>query len=62
MTATELRIIAHKIGKERLAKMLRWTIRTLDRKISGQHKITEADEVAIRSAQLAAWMVEGIQS
>jgi len=28
-------------------------IRTLDRKIAGEHKITEADEVAVRSARLA---------
>ena len=48
MTRAELRRIASVYGKQRLADALGWTVRTLDRKLSGQHAITKADELAVR--------------
>ncbi len=48
MTPAELRRIATGYGKQRLADALGWTVRTLDRKLSGQHAITKADELAVR--------------
>jgi hypothetical protein len=35
------------VGKSTLAEMLGWTVRTLDRKLSGQHKITKADSLVM---------------
>ena len=49
MTPAELRTICNEMGKRRLASLLGWTVRTMDRKLSGQHKITKADELAIRA-------------
>lgn len=49
MTRSELRRIAAEYGKQRLADALGWTVRTLDRKIAGQHRITKADAIAIRA-------------
>lgn len=49
MTRDELRRIATEYGKQRLADEVGWTVRTLDRKIAGQHRITKADEIAIRA-------------
>ncbi len=57
MTNDELRTICDRIGKDRLAAILDWTVRTIDRKLSGQHKITKADAVAIRAAVLAVEVV-----
>ena len=48
MTPAELRTICDEVGKENLARSLEWTVRTVDRKLSGQHAITKADELAIR--------------
>jgi hypothetical protein len=48
MTPTELRSVASAFGKPRYADDLGWTVRTLDRKLSGQHKITKTDELAVR--------------
>jgi hypothetical protein len=42
MTAEQLRAICNEIGKDRLAEHLGWTVRTMDRKLSGQHGITRA--------------------
>jgi plasmid maintenance system antidote protein VapI len=49
MTPAELRRIATEYGRQRLADALGWTVRTLDRKIAGQHRITKADAIAIRA-------------
>lgn len=49
MTPTELRRIATDYGKQRLADALGWTVRTLDRKIAGQHAITKADAIAVHA-------------
>lgn len=57
MSREELRRICDAVGKERLAALLEWTVRTLDRKLSGQHKITKADAMAVRAAVLAVEVV-----
>ncbi len=57
MTPAELRTICEELGKERLANLLKWTVRTMDRKLSGQHKITKANEVAVLAAQFAMRLV-----
>ncbi|MBP3954379.1 hypothetical protein J8F10_03620 [Gemmata sp. G18] len=49
MTPAELRRIADGFGKKPLADALGWTVRTLDRKITGQHAITKADAIAVRA-------------
>lgn len=48
MTRAELRRIATEYGKQRLADALGWTVRTLDRKIAGQHAISKADTLAVQ--------------
>ena len=48
MTSAELRTICGEVGKKRLADALGWTVRTLDRKLSGQHAITKADALAVQ--------------
>ncbi len=49
MTRDELSRIAAEYGKPGLAAALGWTVRTLDRKIAGQHRITKADAIAVRA-------------
>lgn len=44
----DLQKVCDKVGKQRLANLFGWTVRTLDRKLSGQHKITTINELAIR--------------
>jgi hypothetical protein len=48
MTPAELRAVCDVVGKSKLADLLGWTVRTMDRKLSGKHKITRADELAVR--------------
>jgi hypothetical protein len=50
MTPVELRTISQSYGKEKLASALGWSVRTLERRLSGQHMITKADELAIGAA------------
>lgn len=59
MTTEELRSICERIGKERLARLLGWTVRTLDRKIAGQHRITKEDAIAVQAVQLALSVMDG---
>jgi hypothetical protein len=54
MTPSELRTHCDSFNDEtgrggvtKLAVLLGWTRRTMDRKIFGQHKITQSDEIAI---------------
>jgi hypothetical protein len=49
MTPSAPRAICDEVGKPRLAEALGWTVRTIDRKLAGQHRITKADAVAIRA-------------
>lgn len=49
MTRNELRRVATEFGKPELAAALGWTVRTQDRKIAGQHRITKADAIAVRA-------------
>jgi hypothetical protein len=59
MTPAELRAVCDDVGKTKLAGMLGWTVRTLDRKLSGQHKITKGDEVAVDAVRFAVRVVGG---
>lgn len=57
MTKEELLTICQCIGKDRLASLLDWTVRTMDRKLSGQHRITREDAIAVRAVQFALAVV-----
>jgi hypothetical protein len=48
MNPADLLAISKSYGKEKLAAALGWSVRTLERKLSGQHAITKADALAVR--------------